>query len=242
MKSELTLKGLIANKMMNTIDMDLFKSHKEVHAMPMKAGYFEREAGIQLRGDHEADDDGYLVVYDRGTPGEYVSWSPKDKFDNGYFKLARKKINKVSLGHIQSLIDSLEFKFERVGDSNVTGCWAFLPNEYKVGYGESIAFLTEEFDEQIGKDSAKERCIANARQNLFEFEGYLLKVTGRTSNFYVPNILAIDVNVDAKSLDSVESLIKLLGKYQEALPEELKKALSEWNVDEPDQAESLPEE
>ena len=92
-----------------------------------------------------------------------------------------KQQNKVAFAHIQTLIASLEFKFERVGETTVTGCWAFLPNGFQVGYGESIAFLSEEFNKEDGERYAKERCVANASNKLWELEGYLLKVTGKTS-------------------------------------------------------------
>lgn len=89
--------------------------------------------------------------------------------------------DKVEFTEVQTMVDSLTFKFERVGDTNVTGCWAFLPNGFQVGYGESACIDPDNFDVELGKKWAKERCVSTATNKLWELEGYLLKVTGKTS-------------------------------------------------------------
>ncbi|AUR90902.1 ryanodine receptor [Vibrio phage 1.151.O._10N.222.46.B1] len=93
-----------------------------------------------------------------------------------------KQQNKVAFAHIQTLIASLEFKFERVGETTVTGCWAFLPNGFQVGYGESACVDPNEYKQEDGEKYAKERCVVNASNKLWELEGYLLKITGQTSD------------------------------------------------------------
>lgn len=90
-------------------------------------------------------------------------------------------MNKVEFSHIKKMIDSLEFKFARVGETTVTGCWAFLPNGFQVGYGESACVDPSNFDAALGEKYAKERCLHNAENKLWELEGYLLKVTGSVS-------------------------------------------------------------
>lgn len=94
----------------------------------------------------------------------------------------REPQNKVDYAHIQALTESLEYKFERVGDTTVTGCWAFLPSGFQVGYGESACVDPNNFDFELGKKYAKERCVVNATNKLWELEGYLLSVTGATSD------------------------------------------------------------
>lgn len=93
-------------------------------------------------------------------------------------------VKKVCPLHIKRLVDSLTFKFARVGNTTVTGCWAFLPNNFKVGYGESACVDPTEFNQADGEKYAKERCIQAATNKLWELEGYLLKVTGRTSDLH----------------------------------------------------------
>ena len=78
-------------KVLSVVDMDKFKCHKEVHATPMaRRAYAKLMAdayGEQVDDVNGCDDDGYLVVYSRGTSDEYVSWSPKHVFDDGYTKI-----------------------------------------------------------------------------------------------------------------------------------------------------------
>ena len=90
--------------------------------------------------------------------------------------------NKVEYTHIENMVDTLEYKFERVGETTVTGCWAFLPNGFQVGYGESACVDPANFDLELGKKYAKERCVINAKNKLWELEGYLLMMAGNTSD------------------------------------------------------------
>lgn len=91
--------------------------------------------------------------------------------------------NKVAPDHIQSMVDSLEFKFARVEDTTVTGCWAFLPNGFQVGYGESACVDPANYNQADGEKYSKERCIQAATNKLWELEGYLLATTGATSDY-----------------------------------------------------------
>jgi len=96
------------------------------------------------------------------------------------------KQNKVEFSHIEELAASLTFKFERVAKTTVTGCWAFLPlpngKEFQVGYGESACVDPANYKQADGEKYAKERCEVNAKNKLWELEGYLLAVTGSTSD------------------------------------------------------------
>jgi hypothetical protein len=89
---------------------------------------------------------------------------------------------KVAFEHIDSLTKSLTFKFERVGQTTVTGCWAFLPSGFQVGYGESACVDPANYVRADGEKYAKERCEANAKSKIWQLEGYLLSVTGKTSD------------------------------------------------------------
>ena len=91
---------------------------------------------------------------------------------------------KVEYSHIQTMLESLEYKYVRVGDTTVTGCWSFLPNGFQVSYGESACVDPANFDFELGKKYAQERCEQAAQNKLWELEGYLLKVTGSTSDCF----------------------------------------------------------
>ena len=64
--------------------MQKYKCHKEVHAEPMTAvDYFSTtNRGVPQAIDSMAE--GYRVIYSQGTDDEYISWSPKKAFDEGY--------------------------------------------------------------------------------------------------------------------------------------------------------------
>lgn len=107
---------------------------------------------------------------------------------------------KVNFDHIQSLLASLEFKFARVGDTTVTGCWAFLPNGFQVAYGESACVDPKNYKQADGEKYAKERCVQAATNKLWELEGYLLKVTGSTSDCFVAPALEPVTVADLKPI------------------------------------------
>jgi hypothetical protein len=64
-------------------ELKQYVSHKKVHAKPMTRGEFAAYKGQELtQGD--PGDEGYFVVYSKGTPDHYESWSPKRAFLTGY--------------------------------------------------------------------------------------------------------------------------------------------------------------
>lgn len=70
--------------------MKIYKCHKTVIAKPMNRLDYNVYRGWQLSEDEDGADEGYLVEYtDGGNPNHpdhkgYISWSPKEQFDNGY--------------------------------------------------------------------------------------------------------------------------------------------------------------
>lgn len=69
------------------MNLKLYKCHKEVHASPMTRGEYNKFKGWDIPADENPADDGYLVIYNKGTAQEHVSWSPKQVFDDGYTEL-----------------------------------------------------------------------------------------------------------------------------------------------------------
>lgn len=88
---------------------------------------------------------------------------------------------KVEYKHIKSMVESLTFKVYVIEGTTTTACWAFLPNGWQLAYGESSCVDPNNFDVAIGEKYAKERCLVDAENKLWELEGYLLKMTGATS-------------------------------------------------------------
>lgn len=89
---------------------------------------------------------------------------------------------RVDFKHIQNMIDSLEYKFTVVDGTTITFCVATLPNGFVVGRGESACVDPNNFDKALGEKFAQERAEQDAINKLWELEGYLLKVTGKTSD------------------------------------------------------------
>lgn len=101
--------------------------------------------------------------------------------------------NKVEARHINSLVESLTFQFARIGESTTTVCEAFLPNGFSVGSGKSACVDPTNFSYADGCKYAQERAVADAHNNLWMLEGYLLKVTGSTSDkITVPATYVLD--------------------------------------------------
>lgn len=63
---------------------------KAIKAKPMTRGAYNDLRGWTVPANENPEDDGYLVVYPNGEPNVegydgYVSWSPKEQFDNVYY-------------------------------------------------------------------------------------------------------------------------------------------------------------
>ena len=75
----------------------VFVSHKRVTAVAMNRRDYNNLRGWELPTDEDGTDEGYLVEYlDGGKPNHpdykgYISWSPKEQFDNGYTEEVGKK-------------------------------------------------------------------------------------------------------------------------------------------------------
>lgn len=91
---------------------------------------------------------------------------------------------KVKLELIESMKKSLVFKYARIEDTTTTVCEAFLPNGFSVGSGKSACVDPANFDYSLGCKYARERALEDASNNLWMLEGYLLKMTGSTSDSF----------------------------------------------------------
>ena len=96
-------------------------------------------------------------------------------------------------------MESLTYEFARIGDSTTTVCEAFLPNGFSVGSGKSACVDPSNFDYEMGCKIAKANASEEARNTIWQLEGYLLKVTGKTSEDWD---LVNDINKSYEKLDS----------------------------------------
>ena len=81
---QVNVEECIKNKLMSQVVMIKYDCHKQVHAIPMDKGLYNKVRGWDIPDNEDPKDKGYLIVYNRGTLDEYVSWSPFHVFDNGY--------------------------------------------------------------------------------------------------------------------------------------------------------------
>lgn len=93
-------------------------------------------------------------------------------------------VKKVQFTLVQTMLASLTFEFARIGDSTTIVCEAFLPNGFSVGSGKSACVDPANFDYELGCQYAKENAEADAKNTIWQLEGYLLKVTGKTSDHF----------------------------------------------------------
>ena len=89
--------------------------------------------------------------------------------------------NKVCPKHIEELAASLTYEFAKIGPK-VTVCCSFLPSGFQVSTGESACVDPANYNKDLGEKYAKERAVSAASDKLWELEGYLLSVTGKTSD------------------------------------------------------------
>ena len=76
--------------------LEEYQCHKRVHAEPMTLGGYRKlyddndyQMLANTYGIGKDDEEGYrVVVYSKGRANQYISWSPKEEFDNGYAKVS----------------------------------------------------------------------------------------------------------------------------------------------------------
>lgn len=113
--------------------MKKFRCHKEVHAKPMTRGEYNHYRGWEIPANENPHDDGYLVVYSRGTVDHYESWSPKKQFDEGYTELTQEGLKVVSLGQTkteETYLDRLNKEYDELQDK-ATKLYKFLDSDKK---------------------------------------------------------------------------------------------------------------
>lgn len=82
-------------------------------------------------------------------------------------------IYKVTPERIQHLLESSTFHYSRL-HGTTTVCQVVLPNGFSVAMGTSACVDPANFDEEVGREYAKEDALAKASTKLWELEGYVL--------------------------------------------------------------------
>ena len=115
----------------------LYQCHKQVHARLITKSAYCHMRGWLVPEDEDPTEEGYLVVYNKDTPDEYISWSPKRIFEEGYTEGGKEDVIIVTKKRYYELEDNDTFlcALEAAGVDN----WS--------GYGEAQNIL-EEWDEE----------------------------------------------------------------------------------------------
>ena len=82
---------------------------------------------------------------------------------------------RVTVGQIDELMASLHYERWIVPNTTTTIVVAMLPNGFTVGIGKSASVSAKNFNAEIGAKIATAEAERNARDKLWELEGYALK-------------------------------------------------------------------
>ena len=82
---------------------------------------------------------------------------------------------RVTPAQIDAKMESLRYESWVVPNTTTTIVCAVLPDGFTVGIGTSAPASPANFNAAIGFDIAKGECQHNARDKLWELEGYVLK-------------------------------------------------------------------
>lgn len=82
---------------------------------------------------------------------------------------------RVTVERIDSLMASLRYEPWIVPNTTTTIVVAMLPNGFTVGIGKSAAVSASNFNADIGQKIATAEAERNARDKLWELEGYAMK-------------------------------------------------------------------
>lgn len=113
--------------------------------------------------------DGYHVVYDKGTKDEYHSWSPKDKFEAAYLPMGEANDGSRIT---QEMVDA--FVADTTHPTTVAGKMTVLNVELANGtvFAESSACVDpKNYDEQLGAGI----CLSRAKDRVWHLLGFALQ-------------------------------------------------------------------
>lgn len=95
--------GPLGGALLDHYPAETYLGTKVVYAAPMTRQAYNDLRGWQLPSDEDGTDEGYLVQYADGGKTNlegfngYVSWSPKDVFEDAYILMLKKDAKKVTI-------------------------------------------------------------------------------------------------------------------------------------------------
>lgn len=171
----------------------IFVSHKQVKCLPMTRGDYNIYQGWKTPENEDVSDEGYLVEYlDGGKPNHadhegYISWTPKEQFDNGYIE----QIESDSVG-------------KTLHNSDISGTKKNVPDVEVVGNGDMFQLLCK-------ASSEKEGWMKSTKAMQIDFIGCVVQVTTQQKNLdgsyslaeavtFVPKVKIVDDENNGRKL------------------------------------------
>lgn len=175
------------NSLLFKINEDEMKNYigtKLIRVIPMNREDYNKLRGWDVPNNENPMDDGYLVCYPGQTSNVngfdgYVSWSPKEVFEQTYIELITNpelKTDKSSISQemVDNFIDNYEI-FTKQG--KITIVIATLVNGFTI-VESSACVSPENYDEEIGI----EVCKRKIKNKVWNHLGFLLQSTKPLKN------------------------------------------------------------
>ena len=141
--------------------MDKYIGFKMIESKPMNLGDYNEFKGWTIPTDENPKREGYLVKYS----DDYVSWSPKEVFEEAYMRVSDN--NTITTENVDNFI--ARYEDFTIGDKT-TVVRAVLVNDFVVVESSSCVD-PKNFNQEIGVSICKDRI----KSKVWELLGFLLQ-------------------------------------------------------------------
>lgn len=141
---------------------------KLINARPLTRGEYNKYKHWQIPADENPNDEGYLVQY----KDDYVSWSPKEVFDQSHIEVIKNdelKTDKPSIS--PQMIEDFIDKIEVVSDGPKTTIVKVTLKNGFVRVESSSCVSPENYDSETGIKI----CVDKVKDQMWGFLGFLLQ-------------------------------------------------------------------
>jgi hypothetical protein len=213
----------------------LYIGAKTICAVAMNRLAYNKLRGWTLPADENGDDEGYLVEYlDGGKPNlegyaGYVSWSPKEQFENAYRPIAS-ALDTPAADAVEEMIKAAGATAPRVTPEKLREviasvawirplgtlmlCIVTLRNGFNC-VGESACVDPANFREEIGRRISYE----NAIRKIWPLEGYLLASARATKTLVVDEGSVSEDALNAMAQQPGKVMFREEGTLEQLTPE-----------------------
>lgn len=165
--------------MSNLFAMNAYIGTKLITARPMTRGAYNDYRGWTIPADENPEDEGYLVKY----ADNYVSWSPKDVFEDAYLAVTYNSDLLTDAPSIsQEMVDDFIVKTEtQTMGGKTTVVRAVLRNGFTIVESSSCV-SPENYSEEMGRQI----CMKHIKDRVWMLLGFLLQTAVNGINYKEP--------------------------------------------------------